>query len=42
MAFDRQLRWTIQDAFNSDWIQCDLEELSSVYLRRIESEALHQ
>ncbi|GJE87570.1 kinase-like protein [Phanerochaete sordida] len=35
LAYDIDLRWTIHDAFRSPWIQCDLDELASVYQRRV-------
>lgn len=42
LAFYADERWTIQDAFHSQWIQCDLEELSTVYLQRVGTGATNQ
>lgn len=38
LAFYPDERWTIQDAFHSQWIQSDLKQLSSVYLQRVGAE----
>ena len=35
LCFDPQKRATIYDAFGSPWVQSDLEEMSSVYCRRV-------
>lgn len=39
LAFYPDERWTIQDAFHSQWIQSDLGELAAVYLQRVGNEA---
>ncbi|KAF7799302.1 hypothetical protein EIP86_010534 [Pleurotus ostreatoroseus] len=39
LSFDPQERATVYDAFESSWIQSDIQELSSVYVRRVNCEA---
>lgn len=35
LTFNPQERATVYEAFESNWIQCDIEELSSVFVQRV-------